>query len=277
MAPMAISWKEVVAQGKRGSPGAGYKQLFGAYIFPSRSKVFPSWIQLAKRQPVFFFLWFHARRLWFLLTGFQTQQLVLDPSKEPHTAGNVLPYNMTQILGINNERTERLMNVFKSIQGLDLSQLKVLCVGPRNEAEILLLSLYGFDTKNITSIDLFTYSPTIKLMDMHDLKFTDREFDVVYLSYVLTYSDKIARACQEVARVTKDGGFVAAAFEHYAFGETNLFGLNNISGGLKELFGYFEGRVQYVYWQEEFQRGKSFTCSCVFQISKRPGSSNGAH
>ena len=67
-------------------------------------------------------------------------------------------------------------------------------VGPRNEAELLLLSSYGFDAAKLTAIDLFSYTPVVRLMDMHELKYSDNSFDAVYSAFVITYSDDIPRA-----------------------------------------------------------------------------------
>lgn len=243
------------------------KGLFGTYLFPTASRVMPSFWLWLWRRPLMLFLWLHGRRFWFYLRGVPRQQLVFDRG-EPHIAKNVIPHNLDQLWSINSDRTEKLMNIFKSIQGLDLKKMRVLCVGPRNEAELLLLSLYGFNLKNIVAIDLFSYSPWIRLMDMHQLQFGDNEFDVVYLSYVLTYSDKIERACREILRVLRPGGFAALSFEHFSGKGVNLFGLNNLNGGLTELFGHFGDSIKHVYWQEQVPRGERVGCSAVFSVSK---------
>ena len=37
------------------------------------------------------------------------------------------------------------------------------------------MSLYGFKLENVTGVDLFSYSPRIKCMDMHKLEFPDAD------------------------------------------------------------------------------------------------------
>lgn len=247
------------------------RRLFGSYLLPTPSVVFPGWVSKLFRNPAVFFSWLHARRVAFRLRGFPFRQLSFNGGGEPHIQDHVIPHNMEQLWGINSDRTERLMNVFRSLQGLDLSKLRVLCVGPRNEAELLLLTLYGFSLENITAIDLFTYTPRIELMDMHRLDFPADTFDVCYLSYVLTYSDRVDQACREIARVTRDGGLVALSFQHFLDGRVNRFGQNNLSGGLDELYRRFEPHAGYVHFREEFREGDSTTCSTVFRIRKAEG------
>ena len=67
-------------------------------------------------------------------------------------------------------RTEKLCSAFKSIHGINIDTSKILLVGPRNEGELLLFRGHGFKKSNIEAIDLFSYSSSIKLMDMNDLK-----------------------------------------------------------------------------------------------------------
>src|SRR5439155_23120353 len=104
------------------------------------------------------------------------------PKDEQHAYlhKEVIAWNTHMVWEIRRRRTERLMNVLRTIEGLPIKRSRILCIGPRNEAEILLLSLYGFPIDNIVSIDLFSYSDLIQVMDMHDLKFPADSFDIVY-------------------------------------------------------------------------------------------------
>ena len=142
-------------------------------------------------------------------------------------------------------------------------------VGPRNEAELLLLSSYGFDSAKLTAIDLFSYSPAVRLMDMHELKFSDNSFDAVYSAFVITYSDDIPKAVAETIRVAKDGALIVFVFEHLALGSGNRFGKNNLSNGPDDLLEAFGANAGHVFWKEDFESEGRYTSSVVFRLSKR--------
>lgn len=240
------------------------KYLRNQVVFPS-SLTMSYWDYLRHR-PVPFSLWVHARRLWNRIR-FGRPRTLHGPSSQ-HLADNVIPYSRRKVDRVYRDRTARLMNVLRSIQGIDPKAMRVLAIGPRNEAEVLLLSLYGFERRRIAAIDLVSESPLIQLMDMHKLEFADDEFDLVYSAYTLSYSDEIPRACQEMLRVARDGGLIAVSFLHGRDGTVNAFGQNPLGGGIAELLGCFAGHVQHVYWQEEFPTGTSVLCSTVFRVRK---------
>ena len=158
---------------------------FRSYLAPP-SMFTPSLLNLIRQRPLVFGTWVQFRRIRFLLTGMLLKRAnPIGTIGNQHVTDSVLPYNKGHSWGIQRERTERLMNVLRSIPALDTKNCTVLCIGPRNEAEILLLTTYGFRLKNIKSIDLFSYSPTIDVMDMHGMQFVDNQFDIVYSAYTL--------------------------------------------------------------------------------------------
>ena len=85
----------------------------------------------------------------------------------------------------------------------------LLVIGPRNEAELFNFIGKGFNKTNISAIDLFSYSPMIKKMDMHDLEFPMNQFDIVYAGWVIIYSENRKRAIEQMMSVTKAGGLIA--------------------------------------------------------------------
>ena len=87
-----------------------------------------------------------------------------------------------------------------------------LIVGCRNEDDILVAKGYGFGT--VTGLDLISYSPYVRLGDMHRLPFPDDSFDAVVVPYTLSYSDAPARAAAEFARVCRAGGAIGIAIEY---------------------------------------------------------------
>ena len=79
----------------------------------------------------------------------------------------------------------------------------ILIVGPRTEGELFLFYAYGFDLKNIEAIDLISYSPLIKLGNMHNLDYPSNSFDVIQCSCCLVYSEDPQIALKELYRVAK--------------------------------------------------------------------------
>jgi SAM-dependent methyltransferase len=260
---------------KAGSAAAGapktrkLRDFVGRFLVPRSPVLLSVWNYLLLTPPVFA-LRFHARRFYWRLTGHALRQLVQGQGVESgFVAEQVLPYNLGNINIINRGRTERVIAILRSIRGLKLGALNTLVVGPRNEAELMLLSNYGFNAAKLTAIDLFSYSPAVKLMDMHDLKFADDTFDAFYSAFVITYSDDIPQAVAETIRVAKDGALVIFAFEHLTKGDGNRFGKNNLANGPDELLEIFGDKAGHVYWKEDFENGGRFTSSVVFRINKR--------
>ena len=95
-----------------------------------------------------------------------------------------------------------------------LKRLKVLTIGPRNECEIFTLIAGGFLPKNITALDLISYSKFIDLGDMHAMPYDDDSFDVVLLPWVIGYSNDIKKAISETMRVAKPGAFIGVGGEN---------------------------------------------------------------
>jgi SAM-dependent methyltransferase len=245
------------------------RNFVGRFLLPM-SPVLLSLRNYLLLTPVIFAARFHLRRLYWRLTGHPLKQLVQGAGVGSNfVAEQVLPYNLGNINIINRGRTERIIAILRSIRGLKLHSLDTLVVGPRNEAELMLLSSYGFDATKLTAIDLFSYSPAVQLMDMHELKFPDNSFDVIYSAFVITYSDDIPKAISESIRVARDGALIVFVFEHLAPGGGNRFGKNNLGGGPDSLLEIFGSTVGHVYWKEDFESEGRYISSVVFRLSKQ--------
>ncbi len=119
-------------------------------------------------------------------------------------------------------RANRIFDIGKSLDGSkskwliegvkqkykksEFKNLKILSIGPRSEGEIYTIFANGFELKNITGLDLFSYSPLIKLGDMHHLDFNDQEFDIVLMGWCLAYSNNKKKVLSEVKRVLNKNG-----------------------------------------------------------------------
>lgn len=97
---------------------------------------------------------------------------------------------------------------------VDISNMTVLTVGPRTEAEIFSLIAAGFEPKNIRGLDLISYSDFVDLGDMHAMPYGNDSFDVVILGWVLGYSTDIPKVVEEVIRVAKPGAYIAVGQEN---------------------------------------------------------------
>jgi SAM-dependent methyltransferase len=243
------------------------------YFKPTRSDLMPvPWRYLLMR-PVPFELWFRLRAACFLLRrrwGVASGTDVADGWPAEHRT-RVIEHNFGQRWLFNRGRTEKLMNVLRSIGSVS-PESRVLVIGPRNEAELLLLSLYGFRMRNITGIDLLSYSPRIQQMDMHAMRFADNAFDIVYTLYTLPYAYDLPKACAEIVRVIRPGGFVAAGFQHTADSLKRLRAPGSeLRGGIDELLGLFGPHVDHVYWQELDPTGASpddYRATTIFRVRK---------
>ncbi len=107
----------------------------------------------------------------------------------------------------------RPMGLMGPLLGMDqvmrkMFDTKILIIGPRTEQEILWYIGMGFNSNNITGLDLFTYSDYIQTGDMHHLDFEDNSFDVIIFSWVLGYSTSQRKAVAEAVRCVKPNGLV---------------------------------------------------------------------
>lgn len=122
-----------------------------------------------------------------------------------------------------SKRPDLISNVLSSINAVrqNSSRMKVLSIGARTEAEIFSLVNVGFNLKNIECIDLFSYTPYIKVGDVHQLDYEDDQFDVVICGWVLEFCNDIDRACREISRVTKPHGYICIGGMHHPI-STNI-------------------------------------------------------
>ena len=93
---------------------------------------------------------------------------------------------------------------------------RILVIGPRNEWDIFQLVRSGFRFDRCTGLDLISYSPSVRLGDMHNIPFEDEEFDVVLCGWTLSYSAHPQKACDEISRVCRKGGLIGMAVEYFS-------------------------------------------------------------
>jgi len=139
-------------------------------------------------------------------------------------------HNLKSMRDLAVVRSLYLIRPLSTIERLSRAST-VLSIGPRTEGELLSLVAHGFRKRNVTGLDLISYSPWVRLGDMHEMPFDDNSFDVVVLGWVLAYSDNKQKAIDEVVRVTKPGGVIAIGIEYSDITNEEF----------KEQVGYFVG------------------------------------
>jgi SAM-dependent methyltransferase len=107
-------------------------------------------------------------------------------------------------------RNEKLLLASMCVE--DIEQSRTLIIGGRTEEEIFMFRGYGF--RDVTAVDLISYSPLVVEADMHDLPFEDNSFDLLFCAYTMVYSKEPSKAAREFVRVVRDGGIVAVAVEY---------------------------------------------------------------
>lgn len=136
----------------------------------------------------------------------------------------------------SGDRSSLLINPIMSCRFINKKNVKILSVGPRTEGEIYNLISKGFSLKNITAIDLQTYSPLIKLGDIHNLELPDDYFDIVICGWTIAYSYNKAKAASELIRVAKNNSLlsISGTYEGQEKGSITM----------EELSGLFKNNIK---------------------------------
>lgn len=160
-----------------------------------------------------------------------------------------------------NDRVNLLVLPLVSIEKINKDS-KILIIGPRNEHDLYLLRAQGLKMKNIVGLDLISYSPYIKIGDMHQMEFENDTFDAVIFGWTLSYSSEPKKAIDEIIRVTKNGGLIAVGIEYSSLDNNvteKLLGYNiqefeklgkriNSSDQILELF---DDKIKHIYFNHD--------------------------
>lgn len=246
----------------RENPSTRY--LISMYIapgFPNRP-TFKSWLLL---HPLTFGLRFWARRIW---NKFTYTPITL--SESGGVSAGTTDHNLSNLWRIRRNITEPFIILTREALRIPVASARVLMIGPRNEAEILLFEGYGFQRKNITAIDLISVSPLIVPMDMHNMTFADDSFDVVYAVRVFPYSADPKRAVGEMVRVLRNGGLLVAGWGYSKDTKPNV--VNQIwhrqgNEALAEMLG---PNMKTAIWNNTYESANGTTVSNITRIQKTP-------
>lgn len=146
------------------------------------------------------------------------------PNIGVETSAATLAHNMRGSGELSAPRSHLLIRPVVTLDRVArrIKEMKVLTIGPRVEGEIYNLMGYGFRSKNILGLDLFSYSKYIDVGDMHAMTYADNSFDIVFSGWVLGYSDDKQACADEMIRVCKPGGIIAIGNGYYELTEEEV-------------------------------------------------------
>lgn len=246
-----------------------------ATFYPHHSNYLNSWWDWFKQSRYVIYTRMILRAAFFLLKrGFIIEEFK-EVSAENQLNTHVIDHNLwnnLKLFQFSRARIESLLYPMLSISSVNKNG-KTLCIGPKNEGEILLIESHGF--KDVVGIDLFTYSPKISVMDMHKMSLSTSQFDTIFCGWVIKYSYDIHKAISEIVRVSKDGAIIICSFavtlpgkEAGSLGEIDFL-LTHLKGGISELLSLFDPHVAHVYyWSEDIVQDRCRNCIVIFKLQK---------
>lgn len=239
-------------------------------IYPGRPLFIGSLWQYIRQARWTIYLLVMVRASYFMIRkGFRFD--IFEITQQSNKNIHVIEHNLWEdllVFNFNRVRIERLLWPLKCTPGLKLDG-QTLCIGPRSEGELLLLAGHGFKFKNITGIDLFSYSPKILVMDVHQMSFPDNFFDTIFAGWMFKYCYDLKKAVNEIIRVAKDGAIITCGFTRVnEEDDVDNYVNVHLSGGITELLTYFGAAVGQVYWRNEDLIDGYGKMTVVFRVKK---------
>jgi hypothetical protein len=230
------------------------------YIFKiSKGQFFNSYFLVGWR------CWF--RYWWYALVLRRTKTIATDGTDNVATttvSHNLKGLRFDQIRGFSGHRPDKLLKVASVIDHVDnkkpkhKGEAKLLCIGPRAESELFLARGHGFKKKNIHGLDLISYSPLVKIGDMHAMPYDDNSFDVIIVGWVLAYSDNPEQAMKEIVRISKPHAVVVIGYQYHPLSPDEVknkmgyvVGSSNKMTHTDELEKLFEGHIESVFMKHD--------------------------
>jgi SAM-dependent methyltransferase len=146
----------------------------------------------------------------------RAQEKIKIADSEHNSRSNTIKHNLNNLGGLSGfDRGSTLILPLLLLEEFQLlgSFTKCLCIGPRNEAELLALLGFGIKENNLRGLDLISYSEFVDLGDMHCMPYEDNSFDVIIAGWVLAYSANVDQAIHEICRVLRPGGIVSVGWD----------------------------------------------------------------
>lgn len=218
-----------------------------------------------------------VRYLWFVQLRHRLATYDPNTTVSSPVASNTVSHNLKGLRDLAVNRSHLLVRPLSVIEALPV-EARVLSIGPRTEGELFSLAAHGFVWRQITGLDLISYSPRVRLGDMHDTGLNADHFDAVILGWVLAYSEDPRRAAQEVVRITRAGGVVAIGVEYSPLSQEEIIrdvgylpGARHRIASCDEILGFFGAAVGHVYYKHEVassDQGQDGALCVIFSVCK---------
>lgn len=189
-------------------------------------------------------------------------------------SSNTISHNLKGLKDLAVVRSSVLIKPLACIDQVGIND-KILSVGPRTEGEILNLIGNGFLLKNISGLDIISYSPWIKLGDMHNMPFENDSFDIVILGWVISYSYDPEIVAKEVIRVAKNNAIISIGVEYGGDEGINQIkklgyipGAGRQTSDSKLLMSYFGNNVDKVFFTHNIDEERKHLKGSVIAIFK---------
>jgi SAM-dependent methyltransferase len=176
------------------------------------------------------------------------------PNGGSAVAQNTVSHNLKGLRDLAVNRSHLLVRPLSVLESLPVDA-RILSVGPRSEGELLSLAAHGFSWRQVEGLDLISYSPRVRLGDMHHAPYQDHSFDGVVLGWVLAYSEAPAEAAREMVRIVRPGGVIAVGVEYNPLTQEEIVASTGYMPGAKEriesceqILAYFGDAVGHVYY-----------------------------
>ena len=174
----------------------------------------------------------------------------------------------------DGSRSEFFLNKLKEFETLDkIKKSKILIIGPRNEGELYNFYAKGFLMKNITAIDLISYSKKIIAYDANFyLKSCKKKFDFIYLGFVLNYFKDPKKILFLAQKCLNKDGYLIVSVE----AARRIINLRNVEKtikfpDLKSLNNIFSKKLKHIYktsYIEKLYFIKPLFVKCYLVIKK---------
>jgi SAM-dependent methyltransferase len=195
------------------------------------------------------------RYLWYVRVRRSLRTFDTATGSESAVAVNTIAHNLKGMRDLAVNRSHLLVRPLSVIEAIP-TDANVLSVGPRSEGELFNLAAHGFVFGRITGLDLISYSPRVRLGDMHAAPFADETFDAVVLGWVLAYSEDPRAAAQEMVRVVRHGGVIAVGVEYSPLSPADIEkdvgyqpGSRHRIASCREILSYFGEAVDHLYYE----------------------------
>ena len=196
-----------------------------------------------------------VRYLWFVKVRRRMATLEIGRGADVAVAENTVSHNLRGLRDLAVNRSHLLVRPLSVLEALP-TDARILSIGPRSEGELLSLAAHGFIWSRIEALDLISYSPKVRLGDMHCTHYPDGSFDAVILGWVLAYSEEPEQAAREIVRITRPGGIIAVGVEYSPLSQAEIVasigylpGARKRIASCEEILSFFGDAVGHVYYQ----------------------------